>query len=146
MPAHPTGAAVCELEVDPDTGAVELVNYTSVDDVGQPINPLIVEGQVHGGLAQGIGQALSEGFYMDRQTGQCADRLLHGLRRAARGGDSAAQRGADRKIRRTGNPLRVKRRWRKRHHAGYGHHLQRAGRRAARLRQRRNSRCRPRPG
>jgi carbon-monoxide dehydrogenase large subunit len=70
VPAYPTGAAVCELEIDPDTGMVELVNYTSVDDVGQPINPLIVEGQVHGGLAQGIGQALSEGFYMDRETGQ----------------------------------------------------------------------------
>ncbi|GJH32659.1 molybdopterin-dependent oxidoreductase [Paraburkholderia hospita] len=70
VPAHPTGAAICELEVDPDTGMVELVNYTSVDDVGQPINPLIVEGQVHGGLAQGIGQALSEGFYVDRDTGQ----------------------------------------------------------------------------
>ncbi|MEM5383815.1 xanthine dehydrogenase family protein molybdopterin-binding subunit [Paraburkholderia phymatum] len=70
VPAHPTGAAICELEVDPDTGVVQLVNYTSVDDVGQPINPLIVEGQVHGGLAQGIGQALSEGFYMDRDTGQ----------------------------------------------------------------------------
>ncbi|WP_454874271.1 xanthine dehydrogenase family protein molybdopterin-binding subunit [Paraburkholderia xenovorans] len=70
VPAHPTGAAVCELEVDPDTGVVELVNYTSVDDVGQPINPLIVEGQVHGGLAQGIGQALSETCYLDRATGQ----------------------------------------------------------------------------
>ncbi|MEM5341213.1 xanthine dehydrogenase family protein molybdopterin-binding subunit [Paraburkholderia azotifigens] len=70
VPAHPTGAAICELEVDPDTGIVELVNYTSVDDVGQPINPLIVEGQVHGGLAQGIGQALSEGFYVDRESGQ----------------------------------------------------------------------------
>jgi carbon-monoxide dehydrogenase large subunit len=70
VPAHPTGAAVCELEVDPDTGVVKLVNYTSVDDVGQPINPLIVEGQVHGGLAQGIGQALSETCYLDRETGQ----------------------------------------------------------------------------
>jgi carbon-monoxide dehydrogenase large subunit len=70
VPAHPTGAAVCELEVDPDTGVVTLVNYTSVDDVGQPINPMIVEGQVHGGLAQGIGQALSEGCYLDRETGQ----------------------------------------------------------------------------
>ncbi|MBW0447034.1 xanthine dehydrogenase family protein molybdopterin-binding subunit [bacterium M00.F.Ca.ET.228.01.1.1] len=70
VPAHPTGAAVCELEVDPDTGVVTLVNYTSVDDVGQPINPLIVEGQVHGGLAQGIGQALSETCYVDRETGQ----------------------------------------------------------------------------
>jgi carbon-monoxide dehydrogenase large subunit len=70
VPAHPTGAAICELEVDPDTGIVKLVNYTSVDDVGQPINPLIVEGQVHGGLAQGIGQALSETCYLDRDTGQ----------------------------------------------------------------------------
>ncbi|HKT98932.1 MAG TPA: xanthine dehydrogenase family protein molybdopterin-binding subunit [Paraburkholderia sp.] len=70
VPAHPTGAAICELEVDPDTGIVQLVNYTSVDDVGQPINPLIVEGQVHGGLAQGIGQALSETCYLDRETGQ----------------------------------------------------------------------------
>ncbi|TDQ73574.1 xanthine dehydrogenase family protein molybdopterin-binding subunit [Paraburkholderia silvatlantica] len=70
VPAHPTGAAICELEVDPDTGVVTLVNYTSVDDVGQPINPLIVEGQVHGGLAQGIGQALSETCYLDRETGQ----------------------------------------------------------------------------
>lgn len=70
VPAHPTGAAVCELEVDPGTGVVTLVNYTSVDDVGQPINPLIVEGQVHGGLAQGIGQALSETCYVDRETGQ----------------------------------------------------------------------------
>jgi len=70
VPAHPTGSAICELEVDPDTGVVTLVNYTSVDDVGQPINPLIVEGQVHGGLAQGIGQALSETCYVDRETGQ----------------------------------------------------------------------------
>ena len=61
IPAHPTGCAVCELEVDPDTGAVDIVRYTSVDDVGQPINPLIVDGQVHGGIVQGIGQALHEG-------------------------------------------------------------------------------------
>jgi carbon-monoxide dehydrogenase large subunit len=70
IPAHPTGCAVCELEVDPDTGAVELTRYTSVDDVGQPINPLIVDGQVHGGIVQGIGQALHEGLVADRATGQ----------------------------------------------------------------------------
>jgi carbon-monoxide dehydrogenase large subunit len=70
LPAHPTGVAVCELEVDPDTGTVVLCDYTSVDDSGRLINPLIVEGQVHGGLAQGLGQALSEGYYMDRETGQ----------------------------------------------------------------------------
>jgi carbon-monoxide dehydrogenase large subunit len=68
--AHPTGAAVCELEVDPDTGEVDLLHYTSVDDVGRPINPLIVDGQVHGGLAQGIGQALSEGYYIEAGSGQ----------------------------------------------------------------------------
>ncbi|MDB5729349.1 MAG: xanthine dehydrogenase family protein molybdopterin-binding subunit [Noviherbaspirillum sp.] len=70
MAAHPTGAVVCELEVDPDTGEVELLRYTTVDDVGKPINPLIVDGQVHGGLAQGIGQALSEGYYMEAGSGQ----------------------------------------------------------------------------
>lgn len=68
--AHPTGCAVCELEVDPDTGEVELTRYTSIDDVGTPINPLIVEGQVHGGLAQGIGQALYEGYQVDPESGQ----------------------------------------------------------------------------
>jgi carbon-monoxide dehydrogenase large subunit len=70
MAAHPTGAAVCELEIDPSTGDVALLNYTSVDDVGRPINPLIIDGQVHGGLAQGIGQAFSEGYYIERGSGQ----------------------------------------------------------------------------
>ncbi len=58
--AFSNGAHVCELEVDPDTGAVELASYHAVDDVGRVINPMIVEGQLHGGLAQGIGQALHE--------------------------------------------------------------------------------------
>jgi len=70
IPAHPTGTAVCELEVDPDTGDVEIVRYTSIDDVGRPINPQIVEGQVHGGLAQGIGQALLEDYQIDPESGQ----------------------------------------------------------------------------
>ncbi|MDB5966632.1 MAG: xanthine dehydrogenase family protein molybdopterin-binding subunit [Polaromonas sp.] len=70
MPAYPTGAAVCELEVDPETGEVELMRYCAVDDVGRAINPLIVEGQVHGGLAQGLGQALCEGYALDPATGQ----------------------------------------------------------------------------
>src|SRR5262249_34595386 len=54
----PYGAHVCEVEVDRETGALELVRYTAVDDVGRAINPLIVDGQTHGGAAQGIGQAL----------------------------------------------------------------------------------------
>jgi carbon-monoxide dehydrogenase large subunit len=70
MPAYPTGCAVCELEIDPETGVVALQRYTSLDDVGQPINPLIVDGQVHGGIAQGVGQALMENFLIDRGSGQ----------------------------------------------------------------------------
>jgi carbon-monoxide dehydrogenase large subunit len=58
--AFSNGAHVCELELDPETGAVELLSYHAVDDVGRVINPMIVEGQLHGGLAQGIGQALCE--------------------------------------------------------------------------------------
>jgi aerobic carbon-monoxide dehydrogenase large subunit len=57
---YPFGAHICVVEVDPDTGVVDLKKYVSVDDVGRILNPLIVEGQVHGGLAQGIGQALWE--------------------------------------------------------------------------------------
>ena len=58
--AFSNGVHVCEVEVDPETGAVAIVRYCAVDDVGTVINPMIVEGQVHGGLAQGIGQALAE--------------------------------------------------------------------------------------
>jgi carbon-monoxide dehydrogenase large subunit len=70
IPAHPTGAAVCEVEVDADTGAVTIAGYCSVDDVGRPINPLILHGQVHGGIAQGLGQALIEGVVLDPGSGQ----------------------------------------------------------------------------
>jgi carbon-monoxide dehydrogenase large subunit len=61
----PAGCHVCEVEIDPDTGQVQVVAFTAVDDVGKVINPMIVEGQVHGGLAQGIGQALLEGAVYD---------------------------------------------------------------------------------
>jgi len=61
----PGGCHICEVEVDPDTGDVEVVNFTAVDDVGRVINPMIVEGQIHGGVAQGIGQALLEGCVYD---------------------------------------------------------------------------------
>jgi carbon-monoxide dehydrogenase large subunit len=56
----PYGAHVCEVEIDPETGALDLVRYTAVDDVGRAINPMVVDGQTHGGAAQGIGQALWE--------------------------------------------------------------------------------------
>jgi carbon-monoxide dehydrogenase large subunit len=66
----PSGAHIAEVEIDPDTGRVTIVNFTASDDFGRIINPMIVAGQVHGGLAQGIGQALLEGCVYDKQTGQ----------------------------------------------------------------------------
>lgn len=63
---YPAGTHICEVEIDPDTGVTDIVKFVAVDDFGHVINPMIVEGQVHGGLAQGIGQALLEhGIYDD---------------------------------------------------------------------------------
>jgi len=69
-PVFPNGCAICECEVDPETGSVEITRFAAVDDVGRCINPLIVHGQTHGGAAQGIGQALSELCHVDPATGQ----------------------------------------------------------------------------
>jgi carbon-monoxide dehydrogenase large subunit len=66
----PYGAAVCEIEVDPETGAVAIQRYTSVDDVGRALDPMILHGQTHGGIAQGLGQALLEQCVFDRDAGQ----------------------------------------------------------------------------
>ena len=66
----PFGAQVCELEIDEETGTVEIVRFTAVDDFGRIINPMIVDGQVHGGIAHGIGQALLENCVYDKETGQ----------------------------------------------------------------------------
>ena len=68
--SYPYGAHVCEVEVDPDTGKVALINYAAVDDVGRAINPLIIHGQIHGGIAQGVGQALLERCHYDPDSGQ----------------------------------------------------------------------------
>ena len=68
--SYPYGAHVCEVEVDPDTGKTTLITYVAVDDVGVAVNPLIVHGQVHGGIAQGVGQALLEHAYYDPESGQ----------------------------------------------------------------------------
>ena len=67
---YPAGCHVCELEVDPDTGVVEIVRFVAVDDFGTLVNPMIVEGQVHGGIVHGIGQALYEGCHYDPTSGQ----------------------------------------------------------------------------
>jgi len=66
----PSGAHIAEIEIDPETGHVAIVNFTASDDFGRIVNPMIVAGQVHGGLAQGIGQALLEGCVYDNETGQ----------------------------------------------------------------------------
>ena len=62
---YPNGTHVCEVEIDPETGVVEIVGYTVADDVGTVINPLLVHGQIHGGVAQGVGQALDEQILYD---------------------------------------------------------------------------------
>jgi carbon-monoxide dehydrogenase large subunit len=69
-PVFPNGCAICEVEIDPDTGAIDILRYSSVDDVGRCINPLIVDGQTHGAIAQGVGQAMWEDFHVELETGQ----------------------------------------------------------------------------
>jgi aerobic carbon-monoxide dehydrogenase large subunit len=69
-PSHPNGAHACEVEVDPETGVVTVDRYFVVDDLGRVLNPLIVRGQIHGGVVQGVGQALIEQQVYDRGSGQ----------------------------------------------------------------------------
>jgi carbon-monoxide dehydrogenase large subunit len=68
--SFPYGTQICEVEVDADTGAVEIVGFAAIDDVGRAVNPLILHGQTHGGIAQGAGQALLEDAHYDRASGQ----------------------------------------------------------------------------
>ena len=70
LPSFAYTCAVCEVEVDPETGIVEIVRYTSIDDCGRAVNPMLIHGQSHGGIAQGIGQALWEECFYDRDTAQ----------------------------------------------------------------------------
>jgi carbon-monoxide dehydrogenase large subunit len=69
-PTFPNGCHICEVEIDPETGTVSIARYVVVDDVGRVINPLIVDGQIHGGVAQGLGQALMENCVYDAESGQ----------------------------------------------------------------------------
>ncbi len=84
VPSFPNGCHICELEIDPDTGAVELARYTVVDDCGTVINPLLAKGQIQGGVAQGAGQALLEDVVYDPDTGQLLTGTLmdYGIPRA----------------------------------------------------------------
>jgi aerobic carbon-monoxide dehydrogenase large subunit len=83
-PVFPNGCAVCEVEVDPETGWVDITRYAAVDDVGRCINPMIVHGQTHGGAAQGIGEAMWEQCFVDPASGQplCGSFMDYGMPRA----------------------------------------------------------------
>ncbi len=83
-PVFPNGCAVCEAEVDPETGHVAITRYATVDDVGRCINPMIVHGQTHGGIAQGLGEALWEECAIDGTSGQplCGSFMDYGMPRA----------------------------------------------------------------
>src|SRR5206468_7271599 len=70
LPSFPYGCHVCEVEVDAETGVTEIVRYSAVDDCGRAVNPMIVHGQVHGGIVQGVGQAMREQIVYDRESGQ----------------------------------------------------------------------------
>ena len=79
----PNGVHVCEVEVDPETGKTEVVKYNVVDDVGTVMNPLLLKGQIVGGVAMGVGQILKEDINFDARR-PAHHRLVHGLRHAAR--------------------------------------------------------------
>src|SRR5207244_3132742 len=66
----PNGVHICELEIDSETGEVEILKYSVVDDVGTVLNPLLLEGQIRGGIAQGVGQVLMEDIHFDAGSGQ----------------------------------------------------------------------------
>jgi carbon-monoxide dehydrogenase large subunit len=70
LASFPYGSHVCEVEIDPETGFTEIVRYSAVDDVGRAVNQMIVHGQVHGGIVQGVGQAMREQVVYDRESGQ----------------------------------------------------------------------------
>ena len=99
----PNGCHICELEIDQDTGSVEIVRYSVVDDVGTVLNPLLLKGQIVGGVAQGVGQILMEDIQFDGD-GQTPHGLVHGLCHAAR---DRHQRGRGRRaIRCRPGPIR----------------------------------------
>jgi carbon-monoxide dehydrogenase large subunit len=104
---YPYGAHACEVEVDPETGRVELIAYAAVDDVGRAVNPMILHGQTHGGAAQGIGQALLERAVCDTADGQ----LLTGSfmdYAMPRAGDLPSFRTKISEVPSPGNPLGIR--------------------------------------
>jgi aerobic carbon-monoxide dehydrogenase large subunit len=106
-PTYPNGTHIAEVEIDPDTGRVEILDYAVVDDFGVTLNPLLLAGQVHGGAAQGIGQAIMENTVYDRDSGQLVTASLmdYAVPRAA---DTPSIAFETRNVRTTVNPLGVK--------------------------------------
>lgn len=106
LPSYPNGCHVCEVEIDPDTGCVDVLNYIVVDDFGTVLNPLLVKGQVHGGVAQGLGQILLENTVYDSD-GQLltASFMDYGMPRADDFSDFVIQTNS---VPTTTNPLGVK--------------------------------------
>jgi len=105
--SFPTGAHVAEVEIDPETGVVDILRYTAVDDCGRVINHVLLDGQLHGGIAQGIGQVMGEHAIYDRASGQ----LLTGTfmdYEMPRADGMPDMRLYDRSIPSPGNPLGVK--------------------------------------
>jgi len=105
--SFPSGAHVAEVEIDPETGVVEILGYTAVDDCGRVINHVLLDGQLHGGIAQGIGQVMGEHAIYDRESGQ----LLTGTfmdYEMPRADGMPDIRLYDRSIPSPGNPLGVK--------------------------------------
>jgi carbon-monoxide dehydrogenase large subunit len=104
---YPNGCHIAEVEVDPETGTVEVVAYTAVDDCGRTLDPMLVEGQIHGGVAQGFGQALLEHAVFDADSGQLVTGSFmdYGLPRAS---DVPAIVAAEHNVPATTNPLGVK--------------------------------------
>ncbi|MBO23362.1 MAG: carbon monoxide dehydrogenase [Rhodospirillaceae bacterium] len=106
-PVFPNGTHICEVEIDPETGGIELTRYTAVDDVGRAINPMIVHGQTHGAIVQGLGQAMVEACVLDPETGQTLSGTLmdYGMLRA---GDVPAFQVELNEVPSPTNPLGIK--------------------------------------
>jgi carbon-monoxide dehydrogenase large subunit len=103
----PNGTHICEVEIDPDTGVTEIVRYSAVEELGRVLNPLIVAGQTHGGVAQGVGQALGEQIVFDRDTGQMLTASFMDYQ-MPRAGDLPDFRMATREVPTKVNPLGAK--------------------------------------
>ena len=106
-PVFPNGTAICEVEIDPDTCEMKVVRYSTIDDVGRCINPMIVHGQTHGGIVQGLGQAIFEHCTLDPTSGQllAGSFMDYGMPRA---GDMPSFRAEIAEVLSPTNPLGIK--------------------------------------